>query len=172
MKTIIIPKRFGYPTLDITVNGKVYTVKSGEEITIEDHLAEAIENAMALVPKAGRNKSKIAMLADGVITDITIDDLEGVEKIAFYAFAHCYSLESVEIPGTVKNIKNSAFDSCTNLNRVYLPEIPPTLGDPNAFNGVKDTCVFYCKTKASLEAYKAALNWRVLTSMYTFMVKS
>ena len=51
MKTITIPKSFGYPTLDVTVNGKVYTVKSGEEITLEDHIAEAIENAIALEPK-------------------------------------------------------------------------------------------------------------------------
>ena len=44
-KTIIIPKRFGYPTLDIVVNGKVYTVESNKEIVVEDHVAEAIENA-------------------------------------------------------------------------------------------------------------------------------
>ena len=51
MKTITIPKSFGYPTVDIVVNGKKYTVKSGEEVTIENHIAEVIENAMALAPK-------------------------------------------------------------------------------------------------------------------------
>ena len=52
MKTITVPKKYGYPTLDITVNGKEYTVKSGEEISVEDHIAEAIENAIALESKA------------------------------------------------------------------------------------------------------------------------
>lgn len=52
MRTITVPKKYGYPTLDITVNGKEYTVKSGEEITVEDSVAEAIENAIALESKA------------------------------------------------------------------------------------------------------------------------
>lgn len=52
MKTITIPKRFGYPTAKITANGKEYILKSGEEIAVEDHIAEIIENAIALEPKA------------------------------------------------------------------------------------------------------------------------
>ena len=51
MKTINIPKRFGYPTVDIYINNKTYTLKSGEEITVDDNVAAIIENAIALAPK-------------------------------------------------------------------------------------------------------------------------
>jgi hypothetical protein len=61
MKTITIPKRFGYPTAKITANGKEYILKSGEEITVEDHIAEIIENAIALEPKP-----KSAALTGGI----------------------------------------------------------------------------------------------------------
>lgn len=196
MKTITIPKRFGYPTLDITVNGKVYTVKSGEEITIEDHLAEAIENAIALEPKSKRYLSRLAQLAEGSITELTKGDLDGVETIVIYAFRNSNSLKSIEIPDSVtsigdyaffscssletlrfgynsalSNIKINAFDSCSKLERVYLPSKPPILENTNAFGNIKATCVFYCKTQASLEAYKKAENWSTLTGTYTFKVE-
>lgn len=194
MKTLIIPKRFGYPTLDITVNGKEYTVKSGEEITTEDHIAEAIENAIALEPKFGRNKSKLAQRADGSITELTTSDLEGVQSIsnfAFrecvkltkiaipnsvtsigsYAFNNCYLLKSVEIPDNISSIGANAFDWCPALARVYLPEIPPTLANINAFANINTACIFYCKTQESLEAYRTAAYWSSLTGTYSFVVE-
>lgn len=51
MKKITIPKRFGYPTVDITINGKEETFQSGVEISVDDSIAEAIENAIGLEPK-------------------------------------------------------------------------------------------------------------------------
>lgn len=67
MKTITIPKRFGYPTMEIIANGKRYEFKSGEEITIEDHLAEIVENAIKLEPKPMANGySKIATVVAAI----------------------------------------------------------------------------------------------------------
>jgi hypothetical protein len=217
MKTLTIPKRFGYPTLDITVNGIEYTVKSGEEITVEDQVAEAIENAIALEPKHERYFSKLAQLLNQTITELSEEDFGGTTKIAPYAIAYCSSLESIEIPSSVTAIETSAFHSCTrlksveipngvtsignyafynckslenveiasnvtsiggnafelcpNLSRVYLPTKPPTLGNINAFNDIKADCVFYCKTQASLDEYKAATNWSTLTGTYSFVVE-
>ena len=48
MTTITIPTKFGYPKFDIYINGKKYTLQSGVQISVEDHVAEAIENAIAL----------------------------------------------------------------------------------------------------------------------------
>lgn len=197
MKTITIPKRFGYPTLDITVNGKVYTVKSGEEITVEDSVAEAIENAIALAPKVGMSRNKIAQLAEGSITELSMSDLEGIETIAYYAFAYCKSLKSIEIPDNVKSIGNSVFTSCEglksvrfgdnsrldsignnvfngckNLSSVHLPQTPPTIANINAFASINADCVFYCKTQASLAAYKKAPIWSTLTGTYSFVIES
>jgi hypothetical protein len=194
MKTITIPKRFGYPTLDITVNGKVYTVKSGEEITIEDNLAEAIENAIALEPKVGRYMSKFAQLVERTISEVDESDWDGIKTIAAYAFADCDSITKIIIPNSVNSIKASAFNSCSNLEsvvignsitnianaafdwcqkmaKVYLPEIPPSLENVNAFRNINSACVFYCKTQESLEAYKAAENWSTLTGTHTFVVE-
>lgn len=195
MKTITIPKKFGFPTLDITVNGKEYTVKSGEEITVEDHVADVIEHAIALEPKPKRYLSKLAQRAEGSLVEITAEDLEGVVAIATYAFHDLKNLQDVTIPDSVtaigdaaffacSNLKsvrfgthskldmgNSIFDWCGNLKSVYLPETPPTLADINAFANIKSTCNFYCKTQASLDSYKAAEIWSTLAETYTFKVE-
>ena len=89
MKTITIPKSFGYPTVDIVINNVKHTLLSGVEISVEDYIAEVVENAIALAPKIGRNKSKLVQRAEGSITELTANDLEGIEKIAYYAFYFC-----------------------------------------------------------------------------------
>lgn len=194
MKTITIPERFGYPTVGIIANGEHYTLNSGAEITVEDHIAEIIENAIALAPKQGRNLSRFAQRVEGSISDIDKSELEGIEVIATYAFAFCKGITKTTIPNSVKNIEAHAFygcttlksvtmgdsitnigvyafDWCTTLERVYLPEIPPILANVNAFGNVKANCTFYCKTQASLDAYKKAANWSTLTGTYSFVVE-
>ena len=194
MKTITIPTKFGYPTLEITINGKEQTFASGVEIEVEDAIAEAIENAIDLAPKQGRYKSRLAQLAEGSITELTTSELEGVETIAVYALAYCRSLLKLAIPNSVKNIEGyafyscnkleslvmgnnvkkigtNAFDWCASLMNVYLPVTPPILVNINAFANIKSDCIFYCKTQESLDAYKKAENWITLTGTYTFKVE-
>lgn len=195
MTTITIPTKFGYPKFDIYINGKKYTLQSGVEITIEDHVAEVIEKALALAPKYVINKSRLAQFAEGSITELTINDLEGIETIATYGLAYCKSLTKAAIPNSVKNIEgyalyscsilesvimgngvnsigSNAFDYCVKLRSVYLPETPPTLANINAFANINSACIFYCKSQESLNAYKAATNWSTLTNTYTFKVES
>lgn len=169
MRTITVPKKYGYPTLDITVNGKEYTVKSGEEITVEDSVAEAIENAVALAPKIGVPKSKLVHLIESGDVKITAEDLAGITALRRCAFYDCGLLTSVELPDTVTKILDNAFAYCGGLSEVYLPETPPTLGTM-CFTNVPTTCTFYCKTQESLEAYKAATNWSELAKTFTFAV--
>ena len=196
MKTIIIPKRFGYPTTEITINGRGYPLQSGVEISVEDSVAEAIENAIALAPKHDRYLSKLAQHLGGSLTEILAEDMDGVASIYPYAlynnksvtrivfadsvtviegaaFFGCSSLESIEFGGDSKidTIKSNAFNGCTNLKKVYLPEVPPILASSSAFTDINSACVFYCKTPASLEAYKKAENWSTLTGTYTFVVE-
>ena len=64
-KTITIPKKFGYPTMKITVNGKAHTVETGKEVTVDDAIAEVIENALKLEPKPGEAPAQ----ENGVIID-------------------------------------------------------------------------------------------------------
>ena len=196
MKTITIPKRFGYPTLDVTVNGKIYTIESGKEITVEDSVAEVIENAIALAPKHERYLSKFAQSVEGSLTDVKAEDLEGITAIAACSFYFYRSLKSITIPKSVTKIGTNAFYSCSDLetlmfeedvsvsieatafewcsklSRVYLPTTPPTLANANAFGNIKSGCVFYCKTPASKEAYLAAPIWSTLAGTYSFVVET
>ena len=148
-------------------------------------------------PRPERYLSKFAQLANGTLTEITASDLKGIETIVYYAFGQCYLLERVEIPDSVKSIgisafvgcksikelrfgKNSkinviesnAFDWCTELSKVYLPIKPPVLTNVNAFQNIKGSCTFYCKTQASLDAYKATENWSTLAGTYSFVVEA
>ena len=49
-----------------------------------------------------------------------IPDDGSVTAIAEFAFANCVALERIVIPGTVKQIRNYAFDGCYNLNSVEI----------------------------------------------------
>lgn len=66
MKKIIIPKSFGYPTMDIVINYKRYTLLTGVEIEVDDSIAEVIENAIAFDPKEGSpiDTSQFATMGD------------------------------------------------------------------------------------------------------------
>ena len=72
----------------------------------------------------------------------------------------------------LEKIGEYAFSGCTALESIEMPEIPPTLVDVNAFRNLYADCVFYCKSQASLDAYKVAKNWSTLTGTYTFAVES
>lgn len=195
MKTIQIPTTSN-PFI-VNINNHAYQYRAGETAAVPDEVAEAIEDARELEPKPQRYLSKIAQLANGTITEITASDLEGSSTIYAYAFYNTKSLADVTFPGSIISIGEFAFFGCHNLGSirfgddskldtiganafnwcaklaaVFLPKIPPTLADVNAFANIKASCVFYCKTQASLDAYKGAANWSTLAGTYTFVVEA
>ena len=216
MKSITIPK-YNNP-FTVIINNKEYTYKGGETIEVPDEVAEAIEDALELVPKPKRYLNNFAKRVEGSIAELSATDFEGIESIGGYAFLNCKSLRRVEFPNSivcigvsafsgcsslksitvgsgVKSIDNYAFYGCTSLESIKIansvtsmgsevfygctslgavsvPEVPPALANVNAFpNDIKDNCVFYCKSQASLDAYKAAPNWNTLTGTYAFVVE-
>lgn len=191
-KTIKIPA-YKNPFI-VIINNKVYQYSAGETIEVPDEVAEAIEDAIELIPEPKRYLSKFAQRVEGSLTEVGESDLEGLNTIASYAFADCDSITEMTIPNNINSIKLGAFNSCSNLVRlvignnvtsietgafdwcsklasVYLPKTPPTLINVNAFNNIKAECVFYCKTQESLNAYKSAENWSTLTGTYSFVVE-
>lgn len=186
MRTITVPKKYGYPTLDITVNGKEYTVKSGEEITVEDSVAEAIENAIALTPKFDRYVGRLAQFVSGSITEVKREELDGITKIFAYAFFNYESLQIADIPDSVTTIGYSAFYKCTGLKIIALGSgvstiannvfadctglqkvtmrstIPPTI-QAETFANVPTTCVFEVPSGA-LSTYKSASVWKTMAN--------
>lgn len=193
-KTIIIPK-YNDP-FTVVINNKVYQYKGGETVEVPDEVAEAIEDALELVPKPRKNISLLGQSADGSITEISAKDIDGVTTIVTYAFYNCFNIKKVTIPksvasiadrafcgcvaletvifsdGDLESIGESVFDWCGKLSRVYLPTTPPTLANTNAFQNISTTCTFYCKSQESLDAYKAATNWSTLTGTYSFVVEA
>ena len=169
MKTITIPE-YKNPFV-VVINNSVYQYKGGETIEVPDDVAEAIEDAIELIPKPKRYISKIAQRVDGSLTEITASDLEGISSISHSAFSNCKNLRKVVLPKNITTIGIYAFDWCTNLESVYLPETPPILTNANSFGNLKSGCIFYCKDQASLDAYKAAANWSTLTGTYSFVVE-
>lgn len=184
MKTITIPQRFGYPTVGIIANGKEYTLNSGVEITVEDHIAEIIENAIALAPKIGVAKSKLAELVEGSISEIDESDLQGIKDVKNYAFYNCDNLVKISIPNGVENIVGYAFSHSAKLKEVILPEsiisidgraftednglkvtlkalTPPSI--QNGTTNIPTTCIFKVPSK-SLEAYKSAASWSAIAN--------
>ena len=155
----------------MVINNTVYQYKGGETIEVPDDVAEAIEDAIELIPKPKRYLSRFAQHIEGSLTEVTAKDLEEVSKIFTCAFYGNYLLAKVTIPRNITMIEGSAFEYCANLRSVYLPETPPTLEKTNAFANIRSSCVFYCKTQASLDAYKAAPNWSTLTGTYSFVVE-
>ena len=101
---------------------------------------------------------------------VSINIPNSVTLLSGYMFNGCTSLPSIELPNSITKIDTYVFNNCKALASVILPTTPPTLMSVNAFNSVPSTCVFYCKTQESLEAYQAATNWSSLTSTYTFTV--
>lgn len=195
MKTISIPE-YNNPFI-VNINNKEYIYKAGATIEVPDEVAEAIEDALELVPKPKRYLSKFAQRAEGNLAQITAEDLEGIETIANHSFSYCYKLTDATFPDSVKSIGDGAFYTCTNLEIirfvgnsnvsnigknafqwcgklkvVYLPDTPPVLTNADAFGSINTACVFYCKTQASLDAYKAATNWSTLTGTYSFVVEA
>lgn len=193
-KTITIPTNCN-PYI-VVINNHVYTYRAGETVEVPDEVAEAIADALELVPKPKRYLSKFVQRAEGSLAQITEADLEGIETIVNHSFNYCNKLTSVTIPKSVTSIGDGAFYTCTNLETVrfvgdkvnsigknafqwcgklkavYLPETPPTISTVDTFGNADRTCVFYCKTQASKEAYLAAPNWSTLAETYSFVVEA
>lgn len=57
-----------------------------------------------------------------------------LETISARAFADCYKLESIQLPGGIKDISFSAFENCFKLKNVTLPDGLENIGD-RAYSG-------------------------------------
>ena len=80
-------------------------------------------------------------------------------------FAGCTSLPFITLPSTVTEIKDNAFDGCSNLNYVnILAETPATL-TTNAFDGTPKNV--YVKA-SKLSAYQSNADWNTLNLKDTY----
>lgn len=78
---------------------------------------EVAKRVLALPTASGENK--LAQLAEGTLTEITAEDLQGVTKIRRYCFSNSANLIYIELPSTITSIQYYAFNQCSNLKNVY-----------------------------------------------------
>ena len=171
MKTIQIPTTSN-PFI-VNINNHAYQYRSGETAEVPDEVAAAIEDSIELVPKPKRYLSRIAQLAEESLEELTEEDLAGISTITNCAFYSCKSIRKATIPDGVTIIGNNAFDWCTNLKSIYLPQIPPDVTNANAFGTVEmQDRTFYCKNQSSLDAYMAVPNWVQVAALAKFAVEA
>lgn len=86
------------------------------------------------------------------------DCCETIDVGSFSGFSSVNTI--LEIPSSVKEIKNYAFSGCTKFEKVYVyPEVPPTIGT-GVFSGSFKIYV----PDESFETYQTAPNWKTYAS--------
>ena len=71
----------------------------------------------------GGDNTKLKEIVEGTVTELTAEDLEGVEKIGDYSFAYKQKLVNVYLPVTTKTLGTYAFQSCTKLESINTQNI-------------------------------------------------
>lgn len=83
-----------------------------------------------------------------------------VISIGTYAFANCSALSSVSIPNSVTVIKSAAFNNCTGLTAIRCAILTPLSITSSVFQGVNKSACSLEVPPASVNIYKAALQWK------------
>lgn len=74
-------------------------------------------------------ENKLVQCLNKTITEITEDDLAGAINISTYAFDSCTNLINVAIPNSVTNIDHYAFYRCSNLTNITIPNSVTKIGN-------------------------------------------
>ena len=66
--------------------------------------------------------STIAEIVSKQITNVTVEDMANISKVAGGIFNKCHKLKTVSFPNTLKSIGYFSFYECNNLQNFILPE--------------------------------------------------
>ena len=103
------------------------------------------DKAVAVTYKGYANDSYSNEYAGDVVIPSSVDyngATYSVTSIGRYAFDHCSSLTGIEIPNSVKSIGDYAFRDCTSLTSIEIPNSVTSIGE-SAFHG--------CSSMTSIE---------------------
>lgn len=146
-------------------------------------LATNFASEIASIESGGSGGNRLNEYLQGIVTELTQEDLAGISTITAYKFYGDTNLASVDIPNTVGAIYDYAFNGCSNLTSITIGDSVTTIGI-SAFNvGRKGkSATVYMKSsnpptiqsntfssyvtkyyvpRGSLSAYQNATNWSV-----------
>lgn len=66
--------------------------------------------------------STIAEIVSKQVTDVTVEDMANISKVAGGIFYECHKLKTISFPSTLKSIGYYSFYECNNLQNFTLPE--------------------------------------------------
>ena len=142
--------------VDKTLN--TYVIKDGTRFIGSDAFSACSNLTSINIPESVTSIGKVAFADCSVLTSVTIPN--SVVNVDDYAFYSCSGLTSVTIPNSVTSIGNYAFEYCSNLTSVTcLAENVPTTGS-GVFSGVPQSTATLYVPVSSVNAYKAAEQWR------------
>lgn len=145
-------------TIRNSETGDLTSIANGAIAEVSDTLGSSlISDGLAEAYDDGSNDENFKKAVDRSITNITADMLEGVTSIKISAFNSCSSLTSVEIPNSVTSIGGLAFIRCSSLTSVtVLATTPPRAS--TMFSGTPISVIYV--PAESVETYKTASGWR------------
>lgn len=68
-----------------------------------------------------KDTSLFKKLADRSITEITAEDLQGINRLGNFVFWGCYDLMSITIPDSVIRIDSYVCQACAKLTSIIIP---------------------------------------------------
>ena len=133
---------------DFEVDGIYYNILSEEEKTVE-------------VTSGENNYTGAVTIPESIIYNNTNYNVTSIEEGAFY---DCYSLISIEIPGSITSIGKSAFYYCEGLTSIEIPDNVTNIGDetfafcksltsvtiPNSVTAIGQSTFYGCSSLTSI----------------------
>ena len=142
------------PSTITSIGDKAFYKTSLEELTISDSVKSIGVSAFA------ETTIKKLVIGDGLETIQGFEECNELKYVLFgknvktietYAFYHCYSIESLELPEGLTTIGSAAFRRCSQLENIVIPSSVTSISH-NAFDECKTLrYVFYTGTKNQWE---------------------
>ena len=99
--------------------------------------------------------TEIVVPATVVIDDVTYE----VNTIKSGAFDNCTKVRKIVLPETIGYIAGSPFTNCPNLKSIYLLAAnPPNVSATGLLNGANEKCIIYV-LKSAISSYMAGYAW-------------
>ena len=116
--------------------------------SIEDYVFSGCNSLMSvtilsntLVSKSYGERASLSYIFGNQVKEYIIG--EQVTKIGKYAFAHCYSAKSINLPNSVTSIEYGAFKGCSGLESIIISQNVTSIGG-SAFEGCSGNLKVNC----------------------------